>query len=260
MRYSLCLQFMWPDRSVPERVALAAGHGFARVDLWDWRGVDLDDLVRAAERDGITVVGFFGHRRGGLLDPAQRDVVLGELRESLAVAERLGAEQLHMFTDEIGTDSVIGKPPPLPWEAKWQSCIDGLRSCLDLVDGRPVSLVLEAINDVYVPGYFLRDVGQAIALCRAIDHPQLRLSFDCYHQQLVGGRLIDHLRAALPFCARVDVADVPGRGQPGTGEINFATIRRVLEEEGFEGQVTFEIVPQGGEERAIADLREVFPI
>lgn len=260
MKYSVSLQFMWVDLPFPERARRAAAHGVDRVDLWDWRGSDIDRLAEVCRAEGIEIAGFFGHREGSLIDPSQHELVLERLAASAEVAARVGARQLHMFTDQIGEGSVIRKPPPLTWEAKWQACIDGLRACLEVVEGGPMVLVLEAINDVYVPGYFLRDVGQALALNRALDHPQIRMSFDCYHQQLVGGRLIDHLREALPYCARVDVADVPGRGQPGTGEINFHAIRRVLEEEGFEGQVTFEVVPADGDpERAMADIKEVFP-
>lgn len=260
MRYSVSLQFMWAELPHPERVRRAAAHGVDRVDLWDWRDCDIDAVAEACRETGVELAGFFGHRAGSLIDPSQHDLVLAELERSLAVAERTGARQLHMFTDEIGPDSRIRKPPPTTWAARWQACIDGLRRCLEIVEGRPVVLVLEAINDVFVPGYFLRDVGTALALCRAVDHPQVRLSFDCYHQQLVGGRLIDHLREALPYCVRVDVADVPGRGPPGTGEINFHTIRRVLEEEDYDGQITFEVVPPDGDaDRAMAAIKEVFP-
>ncbi|HXF57285.1 MAG TPA: TIM barrel protein [Actinomycetota bacterium] len=260
MKYSVSLQFMWSELPFPERARRAAAHGLDRVDLWDWRDCDIDELARVCREEGLEIGGFFGHRAGSLIDPSLHELVLRELARSVEVAERVGARQLHMFSDEIGPESRIRKPPPSPWEAKWQACVEGLRRCLELVEGRPVQLVLEAINDVFVPGYFLRDASLATALCRTVDHPQLRLSFDCYHQQLSGGRLVDHLREALPHCVRVDVADVPGRGQPGTGEINFHTIRRVLEEEGYEGQVTFEVVPAGGDsERAMADIKEVFP-
>ncbi len=260
MKYSLSLQFVWTDLPFPERARRAAAHGFDRVDLWDWRGTDIDELARVCRSEGIEIAGFFGHREGSLIDPSQHDLVLDRLRQSVEVAERVGARQLHMFTNEIGEGSAIRKPPPLTWQAQWQACIEGLWAGLELLQGRPMELVLEAINDVFVPGYFLRDVGHALALCRALDHPQVRMSFDCYHQQLVGGRLIDNLRECLPYSSRVDIADVPGRGPPGTGEINFHSIRRVLEVEGYDGQVTFEVVPAGGDsEKAMADIKTVFP-
>ena len=84
--------------------------------------------------------------------------------------------------------------------------------------------------------------------------------FDCYHQQLGGGRLIDNLVDALDRVASVHIADVPGRHQPGTGEINFHSIKRVLDERGYDRQLTFEVMPAGGDsEAAVAAIKEVFP-
>jgi len=78
-------------------------------------------------------------------------------------------------------------------------------------------------------------------------------------KQLAGGRLTDHLREALAWMARFDVADVPGRGQPGTGEINFTHLRRVLESEGYDGVVSFEVDPVGGDsDAAVMACRRVF--
>lgn len=162
-----------------------------------------------------------------------RDQALEELSASVEAARRVGASQLHTFSDGIGPGGVIRKPPPLRWEARYQSCVEGLEEAAKLVEGTGITLVVEAINNIYVPGYFWDEVGITLAICRAVDHPQVRLAFDCFHQQLSGGRLTDHLREALAWMTRFDVADVPGRGQPGTGEINFAHLSRVLETEGL---------------------------
>jgi hydroxypyruvate isomerase len=179
------------------------------------------------------------------------------------VAERVGAHQLHMFSDHIEA-SRIDKPPPLTVAARQRATVDGLLRCLELVEGResggrPLTLVVESINTVFVHGYFLTDTAASVAVCREVDHPQLGMFFDCFHQQLVGGRLTDNLRDALPYAASVHIADVPGRHQPGTGEINFHHIRRVLEEEGYDGQLTFEVDPQDGDsEAAMIAIKEVF--
>lgn len=259
MKFSVSLQFMWTELPFAERVRRAASHGFDRVDLWDWRDVDIDLLSETCRTEGVALGSFFGHRQSGLADPSQRDRMLEELSASVEVARRVGASQLHTFSDGIGPGGVIRKPPPLPREARYQSCVEGLEEAVGLVEGTGITLVVEAINNIYVPGYFWDEVGITVALCRAVDHPRVRLAFDCYHQQLSGGRLTDHLREALPWMARFDVADVPGRGQPGTGEINFAHLRRVLESEGYEGLVSFEVDPVAGESDVAAGAcRELF--
>ncbi|MDE0675458.1 MAG: TIM barrel protein [Acidimicrobiia bacterium] len=259
MKHSVSLQFMWADLPFEDRVRKAASHGFDQVDLWDWKDLDLYRLAETCRTEGVALGSFFGHRGSGLADPSQRDRVLEELSASVEAARRVGASQLHTFSDGIGPGGVIRKPPPLAWEARYQSCVDGLRAAAELVEGTGITLVVEAINNIYVPGYFWDEVGITLAICRAVDHPQVRLAFDCFHQQLSGGRLTDHLREALSRMARFDVADVPGRGQPGTGEINFAHLRGVLESEGYDGLISFEVDPVGGDsDGAARACRRVF--
>jgi hydroxypyruvate isomerase len=259
VKHSVSIRFMWADVPLPERARRAGEHGFDCVELWDWRGEPIDDLHEAATKAGIQIVGFFGHSRGALIDPAQRDEVVRLVAETVDVAERVGATQLHMFSDDR-VPGGFANAPPLTQAAMRRSSIDTLRECIPLVEGKGMELVLEAINNVFVPGYFLRDTSDALELCRDVDHPQVTMFFDCFHQQLSGGRLIDNLREALPWVSSVHVADVPGRHQPGTGEINFHSIKRVLEEEGYDRQLTFEVDPVAGDsEAAVAAIKEVFP-
>ena len=259
VKHSVSIRFMWADLPLPERARRAGAHGFGCVELWDWREEPMDELAAACGEAGVEIAGFFGHSRGALIDPAQREDVVALVAETVEVAERVGARQLHMFSDDR-VPGGFAKPPPLTYAAKRRSCVETLRECVQLVEGKPMELVLEAINGVFVPGYFLEDTSAALELCRDVDHPQVTMFFDCFHQQLVGGRLIDNLSDALPWVSSVNVADVPGRHLSGTGEINFHGIRRVLEEQGYDRQLTFEVDPLGGDsEAAVQAIKEVFP-
>ena len=267
MRRSVSVKFMWPDRPFPERVRAAARAGFDRVEFWDWREADIDACAAVAREHGIQLAGFFGHHVGGVANPGERDAVLGALAEAVEVALRVDAHQLHVFSDGMRRpEGHVTKPPPITHDERQLAAVTTLREAVGLIegkrtaDGRSLELCVEAINTVHVPGYFLQDTGMAVALCREVDHPQVRMFFDCYHQQLVGGRLTDNLLHALPWTCSVHVADVPGRHQPGDGEINFRYIRRLLEQHGYDGQVTFEVVPRDGDsDAAVAAIEEVWP-
>lgn len=259
MKYAVSIKFMWADLPLPERARRAAAHGFDRVDLWDWRGEDIEGLAEACRESGLEIACVFGHSRGALCDPAQHEQVLESLAETVAVAERAGFLQLSMFSDARGPDGRFLPGPPLTHAQKRRACIEGLRECARFVEGKPMQLTLEAINTVFVPTYFLADFGASLEICREVDHPQVRVFFDAYHQQLVGGRLLDNLMDGLPWIASVHVADVPGRGAPGSGEINFHSLRRLLEEQGYDRQVTFEVVPTGDPDEAVAACKAVFP-
>lgn len=261
MKRSVSIKFMWADLPWAERVRRAAAAGFDRVELWDWREPDdIDELAAVAKESGIEIAGFFGHHQGGLANPDDRELVLASLAEAVAVAERVGADQLHVFSDGMRRpEGHVTKPPPLTRDERQEAAIEGLHECLKLIEGKPMELCVESINTVFVPGYFLADSDMAVALCREVGHPQVTMFFDCFHQQLVGGRLTDHLLHALPWTSSVHIADVPGRHQPGAGEINFHHIRRVLETAGYDRQLTFEVIPRDGDsEAAVAAIHEVF--
>lgn len=262
MKRSVSIKFMWTELPWPERIRRAAAAGFDRVEMWDWREPpDIDELAAVAKEHGIEIAGFFGHHQGGLANPDDLELVLESLRETVAVAERIGADQLHVFSDGMQRpQGHVTKPPPLTRDQRQVAAIEGLRECLKLIDGKPMELCVESINTVHVPGYFLADSDMAVALCREVNDPQVSMFFDCFHQQLVGGRLTDHLLHALPWTSSVHVADVPGRHQPGAGEINFHHVRRVLEEAGYDRQLTFEVMPRDGDsEAAVAAIKQVFP-
>lgn len=263
MRRSVSIKFMWAGLPWPERVRRAAAAGFDRVEMWDWREPDdIDELAAVARESGIDIAGFFGHHRGGLANPGELDLVLESLRETVAVAERVGADQLHVFSDGMRRpEGHVTKPPPLTRDERQEAAAEALRECLKLIADKPaMQLCVESINTVHVPGYYLADSDMSVALCREVGHPQVTMFFDCFHQQLVGGRLTDHLLHALPWTSSVHIADVPGRHQPGAGEINFHHIRRVLEGAGYDRQLTFEVIPlDGDDEAAVAAIKETFP-
>jgi len=260
MQYGASINFLWAELPIAKRVEAAAAARFDMVELWDWRGEDMNSLHAACQTHSMGIGCCFGHSSGGLRNPAHRNGILEELAESIDMAQQYNVRQLALFSDEIRRPhGEIAKPPGLPRSVQTLSCLDGIEAALKLVEGRPVTLMLEAINTVHVPGYFWDDVGVTVELCRYFEHPQLRLAFDCFHQQLVGGRLTENLIAAIPYTARVDVANVPGRHQPGIGEIDFGHIRRVLEKENYDGVVSFETIPYDGDDAAcVTAIRNTF--
>jgi hydroxypyruvate isomerase len=258
--HSVSLQFMWTDRPFPARVAAAAAAGFDLVDLWDWRTVDISAIAEAAEDSGIGINGFFGNRQHSACDPSQRGAFLGELKESLDCALSVGAHQIAIFSNAIRPGGVVSPAPPLAPESLHAATVEALGQAADLVAGTGVTLMLEHLNTVYLPGYLWSDAGLVTAVCTQLNRPEVRVAFDAYHQQLTGGRLTDHLIAALPLLGRFDVAGLPGRTEPGTGEIDFGYLRSVLVAHGWDGTVTFEVIPSDGNpDTALAGINKIFP-
>lgn len=260
MLRSVSLELMWTDRPYAERAEAAAAAGFDLVDLWDWRTSDIDDVAAACRAAGTGINGFFGNRDYSLCDPGSRSQVLGEIARSVDTAVRVGARQLHMFSNAIRPGGLVVAAPPLPPQALHDSCAAALAEAAELVRGTGVTLVLEHLNTVFLPGYIWGSVVAPGFLARQLDLPEVRLVFDAFHQQLCGGRLSDHLVASLPWMARFDVAEVPGRHEPGHGEIDFTHLRDLLDQHGWDGIVSFETVPSDGSaQTAVKAIDAIFP-
>jgi hydroxypyruvate isomerase len=257
---SVSIQLMWADRPYAERATAAAAAGFDLVDLWDPRTSDVMAVAAACREAGTGINGFFGNRDHSLCDAAQRREVREELARSLDTALAVGARQLHMFSNAIRPGGIVVPSPPQPPEALHENCVRALLDLVELVRGSGVTLVLEHLNPVFLPGYLWCNVDEPAVIVRELDLPEVRLVVDAFHQQLSGGRLTDHLVSALPFLARFDIAEVPGRHEPGAGEIDFGYLRAVLDEHGWDGTLSFETVPSDGDpETAVEAINRFFP-
>lgn len=260
MLRSVSIQLMWDDRPFPARAEAAAAAGFDLVDLWDRRHSELPALALACRDHGIGINGFFGNRDHSLCDPGMRTEVVDEIRANLEAAVEVGARQLHVFSNAIRPGGVVAPLPPLTRDQLLQVGLEHLALVADDARDAGVTLVLEHLNTVFLPGYLWHDVQTVVGLARTLDHPHVRMVFDAFHQQLVGGRLTDNLVAALPWLGRVDVAQVPGRFEPGAGEIDFRYLRDVLDRHRWDGTLTFETVPSTGDPAdAVAAVDAIFP-
>ena len=137
-----------------------------------------------------------------------------------------------------------------------QSCIDGLKQAVAMVEGKqiegqPVRLLLECIDPEENPRYFLQSAAEAIEIVRAVNHPQVQFLYDLFHEQIAEGNLIEKLEKHTDVIGLIHVADVPGRHEPGTGEINYANMYRKLAELKYRHMVAMEFRPLGDEVEAL---------
>ena len=140
--------------------------------------------------------------------------------------------------------------PGLSREAQHQSCIEGLKRAAELIegkqiDGQPVRLLLECIDPEENPHYFLQSAAEAIDIVRAVNHPQVQFLYDLFHEQIAEGNLIEKLDKHIDVIGLIHVADVPGRHQPGTGEINYENIYRKLAALNYRHAIAMEFHPTG---------------
>lgn len=253
-------EMLFVDLPMEKRIRRLHDSGF-HVEIWDWRRHDLDQLSRL-HRDGVTFTSMTGYTRGTLGDRAGADELLATAAESIPVARRIGAWALNLHgtgLDERGLPVVALAEGQEPDAAMWEQAHDTLTRIAELGAREGVTFVLENLNRaVDHPGVPFATAADTMALVSTVDSPHLRLNLDLYHAQIGEGNLIDLCRRALPWIGEIQVADVPGRCEPGTGEINYAGIARALIDLGYAGVVGLESFASGDPESALAAFREAF--
>jgi hydroxypyruvate isomerase len=143
----------------------------------------------------------------------------------------------------------------------WLKARDTLRRIADLAEQHGVTFMIENLNlPVDHPGVPFARIEDTLALVFAVNHPRLRLNLDLYHVQIGEGNLIEWCRKCLPHIGEIQVADVPGRKEPGTGEINYPGVAKALKAMGYRGPVCMEAFASSTAEDALAAFRSAFTV
>ena len=249
---SIMLWTVFKDLPFEERLAKVAEAGYNQVELVGeyskWSPADFDRANAARKGLGIQFDATAG-LHNGIANPATRDAFLAELQQALTPMETLSCPAMIVLSGNV--------VPTLTREAQHQASIDTLKQAAKIVEGRqingqPVRLLLECIHLEENPKYFLTSANEAIEVVRAVNHPQVQFLYDIFHEQMSYGNLIDKLDKHIDVIGLIHVADVPGRHEPGTGEITYENIYKKLAQLNYRHNVAMEFYPTGD---PIATLR-----
>lgn len=163
-------------------------------------------------------------------DDARRWIT-AELVQATAAAQRVGARQLAVLGGAFA-DQALGP--------QHEAFVQNLRMAADRAARDGLMLCLETLNSHTVPGMLLHHMPDALAVVRAVDHPAVRLIFDTAHVQAMDGEVLGHLEDAWDHVEIVQLADCPGRLEPGTGQVDFAGVLQMLARRGYQGLVELE--------------------
>lgn len=259
MKASVCIEMIYTEYPFLERIEKAAEAGWDAIEFWNWDNKDLPAIKASVEKTGLAVAAFQGNLGGTLINPSHRDVLVSGIKKSLAKGQELKTNGLFVLTDELGEDrSVRFQFPELSYEVKYQSVLDGLKMLAPLAEQAGVTLLLEPLN-IYVDhaGFFLHHSSTGFELVRAVASPRIKLLYDIYHMQVMEGNIIHTLTHNLDAIGHIHVADVPGRHEPGTGELNYPNIFKALREAGYNGYIGFEFAPTSHSDEIAARALEL---
>jgi hydroxypyruvate isomerase len=249
---SVMLWTVFRNLSFETRLEKVAEAGYRNVELVgeyaEWADSDFARVNTQCKQLGIRFDCTAGLKHG-LTNPGEREQLIGELRRTIPVMERLDCPAIILLSG----DRVAG----LSLEAQQQSCVDGLRAAAAVVNGKringqPLRILLENIDPEENPNYFLTSAARGLEIVKAVGHSQVQFLYDFFHEQIAEGNLIEKLEKNIDYVGLVHVADVPGRHQPGSGEINYGNIFGKLAELNYRNMVAMEFLPRGD---AVFELR-----
>jgi len=256
-KLSVMLWTVFTNLHFEQRLEKVAEAGYKNVELvGEYDGWTEADFMRVHTKRRELGINFdcTAGLKHGVSVPDHREPLLDELRHALPIMEQIDCPDMILLSG----NRVAG----MAREAQHRCCIETLKAAADLVqgksiNGKPVRLLLETIDSEENPQYFLTEIAEALEIVEAIGHPQVRLLYDFYHEQIAAGNLIEKLEKSLPHLGLVHIADVPGRHEPGTGEINYQNIFRKLADLNYGGVVAMEFHPSGDPVTQLRAAREM---
>ena len=242
-RFAANLAYLFTERPLLERFAAAAAAGFAAVELQLPYDHAPSAVKAQIESNGLTILGINtgpGQLPGGEFGvgsiPGREAEFAAVFAQALDYVTAIGGCQIHCLA---------GKVAPEQRPAAERTFIRNLGDAADKARGRNITVLIEPINPRDRPDYFLTRAEQAADIVGKVDRPNLRIQFDFYHAQIVGGDLIRRFEKYLPFVGHVQIAAVPSRHEPDEGEVNYKEIFAELDRFGYAGWIGCEYRPRG---------------
>jgi len=248
VRLSVCIEMIFRELPFMDRIGAVADAGFPAFEFWGWRSKDVKAILKKKQDYGLAVSSFGVDPSARIVDYGTRNEFIKGVGDSVETALKLECSRLIVTTG----NEIKG----VPRETQHQNVVKSLKEAAELVEKTDVMLVLEPLNIlVDHKGYFLYSSSEGFEILREVDSPNVKLLYDIYHQQITEGNLIATITENIGSIGHFHSADVPGRHEFGTGEINYANVLKKIDELGYDGFVGLEFMPLADSKEALGMVK-----
>ena len=252
-KFAANLSMLWPELEVYDRFRAAADAGFKRVEILFVHVLDQQRVANLVRDLGLELVLFDpapgdweAGERGLACIPGREEEFRKTVRHAIETARLFGTPRLN---------ALVGiKPPDVDEATARNTLVENLTEMSGPAQDAGVMLLVENINTTDMPGYFASSVDCAAEIVNAVDRPNVRVQLDQYHVGMMGGDALELMRRYRDLVEHVQIADVPGRHEPGTGQQPIPAFLDELDTLGYGGAVGLEYRPRGATEAALAWL------
>ena len=250
MQFAACVEWMFTkgNDDLASRIRAAHAAGVPGVEFHLWREKDLDAIGHALDETGVRLVSFCVEPRCSLVDPLDHDKVLAAIADAIPVAQRFP-----------GAGMVVASGftrPDVPEQEQFDAAVGVLRRAADLAHAAGTVLWLEPVYMLlHGQRMFVDTIGRGLDIVAAVDSPGLRLLADVYHSAQTNEDLAAAIGDRMRYVAHVQVADTPGRHEPGTGTVDWPAVMDVLRTKGYDGGIGLEYFPSADDAESLALTR-----
>ncbi len=249
-KFSANLTMMFNEVEFPSRFERASIAGFKAVEYmfpYEWPKEQLAEELESHELEqvlfNLPAGDWAAGERGIACIPGRESEFKEGVELALTYAKALQCPAINCL---VGLT-----PEGIAADKVRQTIVDNLQFTAAALEKKGVRLLIEMLNHNAVPGFYLVRTLEALQLLEEVNHPNLRLQYDVYHMQIMEGNLIDTLSAHISRIGHIQIADNPGRHEPGTGEINFPNVFAAIDAAGYDGWIGCEYIPAGTTEEGL---------
>lgn len=240
-KFAVNVEMWWSRLPFLDRVRQTAALGFPAIELWPWQNKNVPALAKLCGELGLAVAQFTAWGfRPGLNDPRNHNSFVQAVTDGCKVAHELDCKLMTV----VGGDD----QPGMTQKQMHENIIEGLKRAAPIAEKNKVTLILEPMNiRVDHKGHCLYGSEPTVRICRAVSSPYVKINWDLYHMHITEGDLSRRLREGFDQVGYLQLADNPGRNEPGTGEIYYPRVLKEAWDLGYRGYVGLECVPKEGE-------------
>lgn len=257
-KFAANLSMLFTELPFLDRFQAAAESGFKGVEFLFPYDYNTEDISARLVRHGLSQVLF--NLPAGQWDAGERGISIfsaatSEFRKgvplAIEIAQALDCRQLHCLAGiaPVGADH----------RQLRKTYVDNLKFAADALAKHDLMLLIEPINTRDIPRYFLDSTAKARDIIESVDAPNLRLQYDVYHMQIMEGDIVPTISRYLNIISHIQIADTPGRHEPGTGEINYAFLFENLDQLGYDGWIGLEYRPKTTTDESLQWMKQLAP-
>ncbi len=266
LKLSANIEFMFADRDFVDRIDAVAEIGLTSYEFGEWLTRDMSEIIERAQKYGLVQSNLGVDPRVKLTDEKNTESFIEGVHQTAKMARQVGCKRLGTVVDDVNL------APGMPWyeyqrdsqqrevrKHQRDNIVNTLKKAAPVAEGEGMLLVIECLNTlVDHADHYLASWEEGVSIIKEVDSPAIRLTFDIYHHQVNEGNIISSLARHIDCVGHIHLADVPGRHEPGTGEINFRNVLSAAKRAGYSGHLGLEFIPSKSDVKAaLTPIRKI---